>query len=104
MSSMNNNLKIEELADNVVRVRMSRDGRWPESAMNRHGVIAEKPVLAMRTSLDFGKIKPTCEQVGKGYRLRFSLEPGERVFGLGDANRVGCVGDRYTKCIQPSKT
>ncbi len=84
---MNNNLIIEELADNVVRVRMSRDGRWPESAMNRYGVIAEKPVRAVRNSLDFGKVTPTCEQVGKGFRLRFPLEPGERVFGLGDASR-----------------
>ncbi len=84
---MNDKLKIEELADNVVRVRMARDGRWPESAMNRYGVIADKPVRAVRESLDFGKVKPECAQVGKGFRLRFPLEAGERVFGLGDVSR-----------------
>ncbi len=68
---MNNNLKIEELADNIWRVRMARDGRWPESAMNRYGVIADMPVRAVRPSLDFGKVTATCEQVGKGFRLRF---------------------------------
>ncbi len=87
MVSMNENLKIEELASNIWRVRMARDGRWPESAMNRYGVIADKPVRAERASLDFGKVTPMCEQVGKGFRLRFPLEPGERVFGLGDASR-----------------
>ncbi len=84
---MNDQLRIEELADNVVRVRMARDGRWPESAMNRYGVIADKPVRAVRESLDFGKVKPECAQVGKGFRLRFPLEAGERVFGLGDVSR-----------------
>ena len=87
MVAMNENLKIEELASNIWRVRMARDGRWPESAMNRYGVIADKPVRAERASLDFGKVTPMCEQVGKGFRLRCPLEPGERVFGLGDASR-----------------
>ena len=80
-------MKIEELADNIWRVRMARDGRWPESAMNRYGVIADMPVRAVRESLDFGKVKPECAQVGKGFRLRFPLEAGERVFGLGDVSR-----------------
>ena len=80
-------MKIEELADNIWRVRMARDGRWPESAMNRYGVIADMPVRAVRESLDFGKVKAECAQVGKGFRLRFPLEAGERVFGLGDVSR-----------------
>ena len=64
-------MKIEELADNIWRVRMARDGRWPESAMNRYGVIADMPVRAVRESLDFdlfdmpvkrrGGFASTCE-------------------------------------------
>jgi alpha-glucosidase (family GH31 glycosyl hydrolase) len=84
---MSDNMRIEELADNIWRVRMARDGRWPESGMNRYGVIADMPVRAERQSLDFGKVSPSCEQVGKGFRLRFPLADGERVFGLGDASR-----------------
>ena len=80
-------LKVEELADNLWRVRMSRDGRWPESGLNRYGVISNYQVRATRQSMDFGKIKPTCEQTEKGFRLGFPLADGERVFGLGDANR-----------------
>ena len=80
-------LKIEELSDRLWRVRMIRDGRWPESALNRYGILSNFQARATRSSMDFGKVKPTCEQVGKGFRLRFPLADGERVFGLGDASR-----------------
>ena len=80
-------LKVEELSGNLWRVRMDRDGRWPESALNRYGILSNFQARATRSSMDFGKVKPTCEQVGKGFRLRFPLADGERVFGLGDASR-----------------
>lgn len=78
---------VEELQGNLWRVRMSRDGRWPESALNRYGILSNFQARATGSSMDFGKVTPTCEQVGRGFRLRFPLAPGERVFGLGDASR-----------------
>ena len=80
-------LKVEELSDNLWRVMMSRDGRWPESALNRYGILSNFQARATRPSMDFGKVTPTCVQVGRGFRLRFPLADGERVFGLGDASR-----------------
>lgn len=80
-------LRVDELSDSLWRVRMARDGRWPESAMNRYGVISNFQVRASRQTMDFRKVRPTCEQVGRGFRLAFPLADGERVFGLGDVNR-----------------
>ena len=52
---MNNNLKIEELADNIWRVRMARDGRWPESAMNRDGECALTEITCKDGKVEIGE-------------------------------------------------
>ena len=80
-------IRTEKLGDDLWRVRMSRDGKWTESALNRYGIIERFPVQATSASLDFGVVKAGAKQIGKGFELRFPLADGERVYGLGDAGR-----------------
>ncbi len=79
--------KTERLGDSLWRVRVKRADTWPESGMNRYGILAEPKVLETSSSLDFGKVKPAMKLVGKGFEVRFPLAEGERVFGLGDVSR-----------------
>ena len=90
-------LKVEKLADDLFRVRMSRDGKWPESALNRYGILEKFDVRETASSLDLGVIKPEARQIGKGFELRFPLAKGEHVYGLGDVCREGIQrrGRRY---------
>lgn len=81
-------LRVEKLDDGISRVRMSRDGKWPESGMNRYGVLADLPVVATGSNLDGLAVRPEVKQVGKGFELRFPLKPDTRVFGLGDVCRT----------------
>ena len=77
----NANLKVEVLADNIVRVRMARDGRWPESAMNRYGVIADRPVRAGRDSLVFSKVAPGYHSKVAGVAVKIiGMPPSTVVF------------------------
>ena len=90
-------LKVEKLADDLFRVRMSRDGKWPESKLNRYGIIEKFDARETTSSPDLGVIKPEARQVGKGFELRFPLAKDERVYGLGDSSRE-CIqrrGGRY---------
>ena len=81
-------LKVESLGEETVRVRMSRDGKWPESGMNRYGVLADLPVSKTGADLGVLAVRPEVKQVGKGFELRFPLKPDTRVFGLGDVCRT----------------
>ena len=90
-------IRTERLGDDLWRVRMSRDGKWTESALNRYGIIEKLPVQATEcspvaasrdaTPYQAGGVRYCAEQVGKGFELRFPLAEGERVYGLGDAGR-----------------
>lgn len=80
-------LRIERLADDICRVRMDRGGVWPESLMNRYGVI-EKLDPKTVASLPAGFPSPVAKQVGEGFSLRFPLADGECVYGLGDVSRA----------------
>lgn len=79
--------KVETLGDGIWRVRVSRDGEWREGHLNRYGVVSALPVLATGDKMDFGVVSPSVRLAEKGFELRFPLEPGERVYGLGDCNR-----------------
>lgn len=81
-------IRTEKLADDLWRVRMSRDGKWTESALNRYGIIEKLKPIATDSSLDFGVMKAEARQVGKGFELRFSLAQDDRVYGLGDVSRA----------------
>lgn len=80
-------LRIERLADDICRVRMDRGGVWPESLMNRYGVI-EKLNPETVASLPKEFPSPEAKQVGEGFSLRFPLADGECVYGLGDVSRA----------------
>ena len=90
-------IRTEKLADDIWRVRMSRDGKWTESALNRYGIISNFQAVATGSSLDLGVVKPEAKQVGKGFELRFPLAKGDRVYGLGDVSRnsLDRRGDAY---------
>ena len=80
-------VRTEKLGDDLWRVRMSRDGKWTESALNRYGIIERLKPVETGSYLDFGVVKAEARQVGKGFELRFPLAKGDRVYGLGDVSR-----------------
>jgi len=106
-------LRVDALAENLFRVRVTAGEGWTESALNRYGVITrEWPTCAAKhvrdgfstVSADVAvdsasgavtfksrvsavdlKIDPAL--VGVGYKVRFSLSKDERIYGLGDVSR-----------------
>ena len=90
-------VKVEKLGDDLWRVRMSRDGKWPESGMNRYGVLSDLPVLETGESLEVLKVKPSVAQVGKGFEVSFPLKADSEVYGLGDVCRTNVMrrGAKY---------
>ena len=79
--------RTERLADNIWRVRVARDGKWPESGLVRYGVLPKQQVVETSGALDFGKVAAKVKLDGKGFEIRFPLAEGERVYGLGDVSR-----------------
>jgi alpha-glucosidase (family GH31 glycosyl hydrolase) len=106
-------LRIDVLAENLFRVRRSAGGEWTESGMNRYGVLkrdwaavkfaksanalstaaAELTVdaasgdIRLKSLVSRADVAIRSELAGKGYKVRFSLDKGERVYGLGDVSR-----------------
>lgn len=106
-------VRIDPLAENLFRVRVARGGEWTESAMNRYGVLARDwPACPVRKSADrlqtaaadvsvdpkegrvsfrslvsAANLSIDARLVGNGYKIRFPLLPGERIYGLGDVSR-----------------
>ncbi|MDD2455787.1 MAG: glycoside hydrolase family 31 protein [Kiritimatiellae bacterium] len=80
-------IRTERLTNNLWRVRMSRDGKWPESALNRYGIIETFRPCETTSSLDFGLMKASAKQVGTGFELKFTLAEDDRIYGLGDVSR-----------------
>jgi len=83
----NAEMKVERFGENVWRVRQDRNGTWPDSMLNRYGIIEAKAPTETSAMLPAGPVMPTAKQVGKGFELRFPLAKDERLYGLGDANR-----------------
>lgn len=79
-------LRIERLAPDTVRVRLARDGKWPESGLNRYGIIAALPVQGEETSLPLAGLE--LKHVGKGFEISLPLAADESVYGLGDIDRT----------------
>ncbi|MDD4016784.1 MAG: glycoside hydrolase family 31 protein [Kiritimatiellae bacterium] len=67
------------------RVRMSRDGKWPSSGMERYGIFPEIKAVGEATSLPAEGI--AMRGVAKGYELSFPLADGESIYGFGDIQR-----------------
>ena len=106
-------MRIDPIAENLFRVRVSKDGKWTESAMNRYGVLkrdwpecsARKSASGLQTAAADVSVDPKAgsisfkshvsaanlsidaKLVGKGYTIRFPLLPDERIYGLGDVSR-----------------
>ena len=95
-------VKVEKLGDDLWRVRMSRDGKWPESGMNRYGVLSDLPVLETGESLEVLKVKPSVAQVGKGFEVSFPLKADSEVYGLGDVCRTNVMrrGAKYEMWVK----
>jgi len=82
-------LCVEGLGANLTRIRAVES---VGSGMNRYGIFTEPE----RTSISEDETDAVSvagssvrvERVGDGYRLRFPLEKGERVYGLGDVSRA----------------
>ena len=106
-------VRVDALAENLFRVRRSRDGVWTESGMNRYGVLkrdwpeakAEWKVeggfrtpsaavtvgtdgtVAMKSSVSAADLAIVTKLTEKGGEVTFPLAKGERVYGLGDVSR-----------------
>ena len=106
-------VRIDPLAENLFRVRVTKDGVWPESGLNRYGILkrdwpavkaerspasiktaaAELAVdvatggLRFRSAVSAADLDLGAKLVGEGFELRFPLAEGERVYGLGDVSR-----------------
>ncbi|MDD3585741.1 MAG: glycoside hydrolase family 31 protein [Thermoguttaceae bacterium] len=106
-------LRVDILTNNLFRVRRGKTNQWPQSGMNRYGILksdfvpvaferqnniiktpgftltvdvksGELRVKSAVSSADF-PISPVLE--GKGFAIRFGLTKDERIYGLGDASR-----------------
>lgn len=106
-------VRIDPLAANLFRVRVSKDGVWMEGALNRYAILkrdweavkcaktatsiktdaAEISVNAADGAVRFRSLVSAADLTigaslaGKGYEVRFPLADGERVYGLGDVSR-----------------
>ena len=104
-------LRVDPVAENLFRVRMSRGGAWTESGLNRYGILrkdwpkvasdkgpgslttasAEVSVadgaVRIRSRVSAADLSVAVRADGKGFELRFPLAEGERVYGLGDVSR-----------------
>ena len=111
--SSGESLRIDVLAENLLRVRKSVDGVWTESGMNRYGVLkrdwkevkfsksanavstdaavltvdANTGALQLKSLVSKADVAIVPRLEGKGYKVSFSLAAGERVYGLGDVSR-----------------
>lgn len=104
-------VRIDPLAENLFRVRITKKDCWEESALNRYGVIARDwPACAVKKSaeglqtaaasvtvdgeqLRFKSLVSAADLaidaklVDSGYKVRFPLLHDERIYGLGDVSR-----------------
>lgn len=106
-------VRIDPLAENLFRVRVAKDGKWTESAMNRYGVLTRDwPEFSVKKSssglqtaaadvfvdpkagrisfkshVSAANLSIDARLVGMGYSIRFPLLPDERIYGLGDVSR-----------------
>ena len=82
-------LSVETLSPRLWRVReQGSEG----SLMNRYGTVRDFPVLSSNLVAD-GAVSLAGAEIavakdGEGFRIRFPLDPDERVYGLGDASRA----------------
>ena len=98
-------LRTDEISPNIVRVRLSADGVWRESGMNRYGFLPERLEeqgaarytlavdeasgrITFRSRVSAAAVTITPRIVGKGYAIGCSLKDGERIYGLGDSSRA----------------
>ena len=75
-------VKVEKIEDGIWRVRMERDGKWPESGLNRYSILEDLGVESEATLADVAPVAPEMSQVGAGFRIRLPLEKKTRVYGL----------------------
>ena len=87
LSAQAGETKIEHLAPDIVRVRKTRNGKLPESLLNRYDILERLSPEAV-SRLPEGFEMPQVEQTAKGYRISFALAKDEAVYGLGDASRA----------------
>lgn len=97
-------LRVDVVADDILRVRCSKDGKWREGGLNRYGFLpreslsVKSPCCVVSVDTGKGSIAVTsrvssaavsvCPKiVGKGYKIDFGLLDDERIFGLGDCSR-----------------
>ena len=81
-------VKVERLEDGIWRVRMARDGKWPESGLNRYSILEDLGAGSEAALADLAPVAPEMEQVGAGFKVRFPLGKTTRVYGLGDCSRA----------------
>ena len=80
-------VKTELVERGIWRVRMERDGKWPESGLNRYAVLEDLGTPSAASLADISPVAPEMAQVGPGFRIRLPIADGTRVFGLGDCSR-----------------
>ena len=105
-------VRVDPVAESLFRVRVSADGTWNQSSLQRYGILkrdwapvkVEKTGKGLKTaaaelnvaadgSLAFKSLVSAADLAigaklsGKGYEIRFPLADGERIYGLGDVSR-----------------
>ena len=116
-------VRVDVLADNLFRVRMSKSGMWTQSGLNRYGIlkrdwaavkgakkradgvktaaadvsVGKDGVFRLKSSVSPADLAVALKLSGKGYEVRFPLVKDERVYGLGDVSRdnIQRRGGRY---------
>ena len=106
-------MRVDLIAENLFRVRATKESYWGESGMNRYGVLkrdwavcpveradnglrtssasvsvaADADGLTFKSLVSAADLKISAVLVGKGYRVRFPIEKDDRIYGLGDVCR-----------------
>jgi len=125
-------LRVDILAENLIRVRKSWTNCWTESGLNRYGILkADWPKVpfthegnVFRTTAMEGAVDPVKGTLrvksrvsaadltiapraeGKGFSTSFSLAKDERIYGLGDCSRDEIMrrGKRYEIWVKNVKS
>ncbi len=125
-------LRVDVLADNLLRVRKSWTNCWTESGMNRYGILkadwpktsftreggairtaaaelavdAAKGTLHLKSRVSGADLTIAPRVVGKGFSVAFSIAKDERIYGLGDCSREEIMrrGKRYEIWVRNVKS
>ena len=82
-------MRVEKLASDIWRVRISRSGDVREGHLNRYGVLEKLAPLAAGDDLTELPVRVVTSLTANGWTLDLPVTRNARIYGLGDVDRTG---------------